>query len=333
MAVTASVLALGSASRAWADGLTITAVYDSTITANAHAAAIESAINSAIGFYESTFSNPINVAITFSNMGSGLGQSASYFSSVQYSSYVSALTSTASGDATDTTALAHIPVQTNNPITHDANIDVKSANLAAVGMIGPNVNGGTISLNSGATTAGGCASNCYNLETVAEHEIDEVLGLGSDAFNKANGYSGIYLDPMAEDLFRYNSSGALSYYANGGPANTGAAYFSLNGTTHLAQFNNSSSQLNNDAGDWASGPLPTGNFPQVQDAVGSPGSSPLLNGNSPEVVALDAMGYNLVGTEQVTPEPASLVLLATGALCMLGLAWRQRRAATVGSNS
>ncbi|MGH9478152.1 MAG: PEP-CTERM sorting domain-containing protein [Terriglobales bacterium] len=85
-----------------------------------------------------------------------------------------------------------------------------------------------------------------------------------------------------------------------------------------------------DFGDWQSFPYPFGASPQVQDALIAPcpyGSTaatcttPTLNRNSNEVVALDAIGYNL----QPTPEPTSVWLLGGGVLFLLGLTWRDRR--------
>jgi hypothetical protein len=67
------------------------------------------------------------------------------------------------------------------------------------------------------------------------------------------------------------------------------ANFSLNGAagTNLKQFNNCNN--GGDYGDWAS----NGSPPAVQDAFATAGSSPSLAVTSPEVVALDAIGYNL----------------------------------------
>ena len=41
----------------------------------------------------------------------------------------------------------------------------------------------------------------------------------------------------------------------------------------------------------------------MQDAFGTPGASTSLTTTSPEIVALDAIGYNLVTTVTTTPEP------------------------------
>ncbi|MGH9486250.1 MAG: NF038122 family metalloprotease [Terriglobales bacterium] len=316
--------ALGGAISARADGLVIVPTFDSNFTT-----AEQAAVNNAISFYENAFSNNMTVDINFDLMSTTLqnenyiGYSNWYYANIPYSTFAAALASHSSGDATDVTALANLP---SAPPTSDGFINVKGENLEALGLTPPPTNVNTIQLNLPATTTGGCDPTiyyCYDLETAAEHEIDEVLGLASGAGGDL--YHG---DALPEDLFRYNGSGQLSYYANGGAGNTGAAYFSLDGTTDLAQFDNQND--GGDWGDWQSNPLPDGVTPKVQDAfltpcpyVASPACvGPRLNLNSPEVVALDAIGYNL----QPTPEPATFWLLG-GGLLLLGIAWKKRAAA------
>jgi hypothetical protein len=131
---------------------------------------------------------------------------------------------------------------------------------------------------------------------VTEHEIDEVLGLGSALPTPPSG------NPFPEDLFRYDSSGARSFTTT----STAKAFFSINGTTDLAQFDNQND--GGDFGDWQSNPLPPGVQPKVQDAFASPGSTPALG---VELRALDVIGYNSI------PEPGTGVLLAA-ALVVLG---------------
>src|SRR5262249_8905391 len=64
-------------------GLHITATFDVSITSDPNAAAIEAAINTAIGNFESQFSDPITVNITFST-GGGLGGSSAYYGNLSY---------------------------------------------------------------------------------------------------------------------------------------------------------------------------------------------------------------------------------------------------------
>ena len=192
---------------------------------------------------------------------------------------------------------------------------MKTAELRALGYTGVAPVGGfdgTITLNTALTNPGSPGSSLnYNLMSVAEHEIDEVLGLGSD-----DSGTGFFADPAPEDLFRYDSSGNRSYTTNP----LAQAYFSINGSTLLAQFDNQGD--GGDWGDWQSNPLPAGVAAKVQDAYATPGSNPFLSLNSPEVTALDAEGYNLVSP---APEPGT-IFLSLSALAGLFL-MRRRNAA------
>lgn len=309
-----------SVGQAYGSALNIIPTFDSSITSDPNAAAIEATINTAINFYDTTFTtdtaSPIGVTIDFKEMNSGLGESNTTLYKVAYSGFITALHAASSGDATDTTALSHLPIAATNPVNGSASINVKTAELRALGYTGvPPIGGydGTIGLNTSLTTPGSSGSSLqYSLLAVTEHEIDEVLGLGSDV----NG-TGFFTDPAPEDLFRYDSTGARSYTNN----TSAQAFFSIDGTTDLAQFDNQGD--GGDWGDWQSNPLPSGVLPQVQDAFATPGSNPFLTVNSPEVIALDAMGYNLTQSQTPVPEPGSLLLLGSG-LAVTGT-FRRRR--------
>ena len=107
--------------------------FDSTITSDANAAAIENVITSAIATYETTFTDPINVTITFGEMTTGLGESSTYYESVSYSTYWSHLNSdkTTSSDAT---AMSFLPHVNRNPVNNRSTINVKTANARAIGI-------------------------------------------------------------------------------------------------------------------------------------------------------------------------------------------------------
>jgi hypothetical protein len=299
---------MGSGTRAFADSLiTIVPTFDSTITSDPNAAAIEGTINSAVQYYNTHFTThfaPLTVNITFEEMTTGLGASSTVFFNGPYAQFITQLHLASSGDATDTTALAHLPIQPTNPVTGDANINVKSANLRALGIATPGVTtDGFIGLNTHITDVGSPGtSGVYSLFATTEHEIDEVLGMGSALPSVRFG------DPFPTDLFRYDNTGARTFTTN----SSTQAFFSLDGTTHIAQFDNQND--GGDFGDWQSNPLPAGAPVRVQDAFATPFSHPTLaNDGGAEIVNLDAIGYNLE-SPATTPEPASVVLLGLGLL-------------------
>ena len=306
-----------------APGLTITPTFDSTITGDQNHAAIESTINSAISVYQQDFSNVFNVPIYFSEMSgtTELGQSLNAHTTVGYSAFRSALAAEPTS-AVRTTALQYLPSQTNEPVpnTTGSGLWMTAANVNALVASG-NLSStykqtaqydGYVSLNTSATYTGtgsvGPQGN-YSLETVVMHEINEVLGLGSTLPNYGTG-SGQTNYPMPEDLYRYAADGTRSFSTSA----TGSVYFSLNGTTDLAQFNNTNN--GGDYGDWASNPLPSGAVPQVQDAFITGGQNITLGSN--EFAALQAIGYVQV------PDAAPIALMALGCGTMMLLARRRR---------
>jgi hypothetical protein len=289
----------GTAARA---GLTITPTFDSSITSDPNSAAIIGVINTAIGVYQAKFADPINVTIRFEEMTTGLGRSNWWYYNIPYQTFINHLVADQT-TADDATALSHLPTGPNNPVNGGSSINVKTANLRAIGILGLNSGlpggvDGIIGLNTHITDVGSPGTTGqYSLLATVEHEIDEILGLASDAGGGLIGNA-----PLPEDLYRYDNSGNRSYTPN--PA---TAFFSIDGTTLLAQFNNQNN--GGDYGDWQSTPRPAGVPPQVQDAFATPGAHPTLGVN--ELTALDVIGYDPVAVTAV-PEPASLTLLAAG---------------------
>ena len=228
-------------------GLHITPTFDVSITSDPNAAAIEGAINTAIANIESQFSDPITVNIKFQK-GGGLGSSSTFFGTVSYATFLAAL----KGDAKtsdDATAMGLLPNVATNPVNGATTINVKTANLRAVGIaVNPPAGqpDGTISLNTTITSPGSPGSTgAYNLIPVVEHEMDEVLGLGSSL-------PSVPTDTIfPQDLYRYSAVNTRSFTT----ANS-LAFFSINGTTSFAQFDNQND--GGDFGDWQSNPLPTG---------------------------------------------------------------------------
>jgi hypothetical protein len=109
-----------------------------------------------------------------------------------------------------------------------------------------------------------------------------------------------------QDLFRYDNAGSRSFDTSGGVR----SFFSIDGTTLLAEFNQNGAA---DYGDSKTGAAP----PQVQDAFATIGAHPVLG---LEFRSLDVIGYNLTVTP--VPEPATRVLFALG---LVGLGVMTRR--------
>jgi len=314
--------------------LIITPTFDSSITNDTtNVKVIEDTIDAAITVFESTYSNPIDVLIYFQE-GGGLGTSNWVPNPIGYSGFYSALVSTGANFTAVADLTANGGNSTNNPVTGTTSIDIKSANARALGInILPacipapatdnlglpmecgsgtaNPVDGIISLKTSSTYPPN-ANNGSNvgLMAVVEHEIDEVLGLGSSLQNTlANSGTVNSFDPSPEDLFRYGADGSRIFSVD--CAAQTKAFFSYNGTTDLAQFNNACN--NADFADWVKG-----TSAQVQDAFATPGADPLYGPN--EIAALSAIGYTVVA-----PEPATWSLMLT-ALAALALA-RRRSAA------
>jgi hypothetical protein len=278
-----------------ASGLTIIPVWDTTITSDPNSAEIQSTINAAIAVYKSKFSDPVTVTINFQEMGGGLGQSSSYYQTKAYSSYRSALASHATS-TDDTTALANLPASSSNPVNGNSSIDVNLSLLRALGFSSANPPSGqpdgTIYLNTSLMNLSGAEtdSSKYALFSVASHEIDEVLGFSSALNGLSNGAPTPTGPISPQDLFRYDQFGARNFTTDV----NAAAYFSLDGTTQIARYNQTQG---GDFQDWYS---PGGQTPQVQDATGTHGSTPVLG---TELRALDVIGW--------TPVPAQTSITAS----------------------
>jgi hypothetical protein len=197
-------------------GLTIHPTFDSSITNNPNAAAIQATISWAISFHESLFSDPITIQIRFRYsttapdgmplpMGT-LARTDILLYQIPWSSYISALRADAA-TSNDTQANASLP-----GTALSANVRPSSAGGRAVGLNTPPAmfangtigQGGPydaiVTLNSGPpfqfTRPPGPGS--FDAQRSIEHEVDEAIGLGSRLGGSGN-------DLRPQDLFSWSS--------------------------------------------------------------------------------------------------------------------------------
>jgi hypothetical protein len=279
--------------------LAIVPTFDSTITNDPQAITIESTINAAIALYQSSFSDPVIVTVTFAEMGSGRGLNITSSASFSYSNYRAALASHATS-ADDSVALAHLPNSTNNPVNGNLNVQMSYPLARTVGFSAnppPGAKDSTLYLNTSVMNLSVTASDHskFSLFSTVCHEIDEILGMNSALDGLTNGAPAPTGSIGPEDLFRYDQFGARSFTTD----INAASYFSLDGTTDLARFNQ---HQGGDYQDWYS--FYGGQVPQVQDAYTTGGTAPVPG---VELRVLDALGY----TRVVTPSP-SLSLTRSG---------------------
>lgn len=254
--------------------LNINATFDSTITSDPNATAIQSTINAVIALYESKFSDPVTINITFANMNTGLGQSSWYYDVIPYATWRGYLAASASTN-NDTTALANVPSGSTDPILGHGSVYVKTANYKALTSTSSGSTDGTISVNMSICNLDRITidSNKYDLYSVLCHELDEILGMGSSLDGLGN--------LLPEDLFRYSANGVRSRTTS----SSATSYFSIDGgATNLIGFNQSGG--GSDFGDWIGG-----GTHHVQDAYGTPGV--IVNPNI-EFEVLDVLGYHYI---------------------------------------
>jgi hypothetical protein len=294
-------------------GLTIHPTFDSSITGNPNAAAIQAMINRAIAIYESLFSDPITIQIRFRYAttgpdGSPLSQGVVsesdtiVYTSISWNTYISALRADAR-TSNDNIAIASLPGNALSPNIRPASANGRAVGLntppamfadGTVGQGGPY--DGIVTLNSSepfqfSRPANG---NSFDAQRITEHEIDEVIGLGSRIGDNTS-------DLRPQDLFSWSSAGHRN------TTSSGTRYFSINGgLTNIVGLNQ---DPDGDFGDWLSTACPQAN-PYVQSAFSCTGQSSDIAATSPEGINLDVIGYDLV--------PVSLGNISTRAFVQTG---------------
>ena len=296
--------------------LVIDATFDSTITSDPNAAAIEAMIANAISVHESLFDDRIVVSILFrysTTYANGttplpsqeLAVSESGLHRLPWSTYITALPADAT-TANDVAAVGSLPARALS-----MNLDPTSANGRAVGLNTPPVMfadgsvgpggpyDGIITINSRAAFkfTRPAVSGMYDAQRLTEHEIDEVLGLGSSV--------DVQGDWRPEALFSWSAAGVRSL------TSSGSRYFSIDGgDTSIVGLNQ---EEGGDSGDWLSGPCPQAT-PYVQNAFSCDGQASDVTQTSPEGIGLDVIGYDLI-TFTTTTTPTGSTTTTTAPPC------------------
>jgi len=296
-------------------GLTIEPAFDSSITNNPNSAAIQATINRAISIYETLFSDPITIQIRFRYSTTApngnpmppdrIAQSNYVYYTIPWNTYINALQADAS-TSNDDAANASLPgsalstnLRPSSAAGRAVGLNTPPAMLAdgTIGNSGPY--DGIVTLNAAAPyqfTRPASGGN-FDAQRAFEHEMDEVIGLGS----RLN-ISGDDLRP--QDLFSWSSAG------NRNITSSGARYFSIDGgVTNIVGFNQ---RQDGDLGDWFSAPCPQAN-PYVQNAFTCQGQFSDIAATSPEGINLDVIGYDLT-----QPSQASLGNISTRSFVQTG---------------
>ena len=278
-----------------AAGLVINPTFDSSITTNSQSATIQSAINQSIALYQSLFSDFVTVEILFRYSdkepdGTPIGDDGPLAESlyvvydIPWSTYISSLRADAK-TTNDTIANASLPNVSLSP-----SLVTSSADGRAIGLDTP-----PSMFANGTVTAGGPYDGIVTINSTApfqftrplspgnydgrrltEHEIDEILGLGSYL-----GGPPPNTNFRPQDVFNWSAPGIRSHSA------LGTRYLSIDsGNTNIVSFNQDPT---GDFGDWLSAPCPQSN-PYVQNAFACTGQSSDITTISPEGINLDVIG-------------------------------------------
>ncbi len=283
--------------------------------------AAQAAFNTVIGAYESMFSNPITITLDVQFGSTGLASSSTAVGTAAYATWRAEMIAASEADPDNAyLAAAAASLSASNPLGNGS-VLLTYANALALGFgVPPVTYDSTLTFSNTANFeyTGVAAPGAYDFMNVAEHELNEALGITSTLTGIANG-GALPSAFAALDYFRYSSSGVRLVSTNPNDQ----VYFSYNGATDVAQFNQDNNAAGNagaDRNDWI-----YGNFgcpasspgPYIQDAIGCPNSAIAFGPDSPESIVLQSLGYDLAA-----PEPASIGLLS-GGVATLGLLRRK----------
>jgi hypothetical protein len=284
-------------------GLIFVNTYESSVSS-----AYMSAIITAENFYQKNFTNNVTIDLTFGTAtGSFVAQSnaARDTTPVSYSELKTLLSSHAT-TADNQAAINSLP--SVDP-TKGAGFILTTALAEALGLssFASSSTGSTINLNSGDSYFynGVAVSGEYDAIGTLEHEISEVMGrIGGLGLNLGSGIYSDYWGPI--DLFRYSAPGQRDY---SGGADGKPAFFSINGTTLLTEFNNpfttdpANPAQGGDVADWN-----VGGSSQVAvevaggyDSYGATPKGQVGVVTSTDLEVMNVLGWTPVGATSVTP--------------------------------
>jgi hypothetical protein len=282
--------------------------------------AAQNDITNVVNFVDNSFTNnaTINVTVDFTST-CGLGCSSTARVGPTYTQWTGQMATDSAANPQNTflkAAVATLPATDplNSNISGTSVVAVRSANARALGFsVAPGNDSALTFTNASNTFEYNGVSNpaLFDFTNVFEHELDEGLGVGSTLTGIANnGTLPTFFEP--EDYFRYNSTGSRSITTN--PAAN--VFFSYNGITDVAQFNqdnNAGGNVTADRNDWIYGNAgcpPSKAF--VQNAIGCPGEIDPYGPGTPEFAVLETLGYNLA------PVPAPLIGFGLPAFLAIG---------------
>ena len=270
----------------------------------------KSAFNTIIAQFDALYVNPVTVNVTLQlAAGSFLGENETFQSSVNYSyrpgNFVTALGSTASSsNAPAQTALSSLPASATTVDSADTSntIQLTTPNARALGLSAAVPSDSTILISSSfpiqfTRVNGQVAVSNYDFFATAEHELDEVLGLGSSLTACGNAQCSDSSLPTVirpEDLYRYAPNSTTRSFSYSSSA---SAFVSIDGGhTDLIQLNQ---DFDGDYGDFFSRDFPGTTQDQnapctaiVQDAFSCNGQVASVGRSSVETQLLAAMGWN-----------------------------------------
>ncbi len=297
-------------------GLVIVPTFDSTITTDPRSNAIQAMVISIIQMYQTLFNDPITVSIRFrlsafhldgTPMGILVGASNSSVWIRDWNTYLANLKTdgTTQNDMLANSTLPSSPL-TTHILTRSAagraiGFDDTPPVMFADGSVGPGgPYDGIITLNAAKPlqfTRPVSAGN-FDARTFTEHEIDEVLGLGSHLNSSRPEFL------TAQDLFTWSSLNARN------TSSTGLRFFSLDrGLHNIITLNQDPA---GDFGDWLSDDFCPAIHMFVQNAFNCAGQSADISPSSPEGVSLDVIGYDLIPANAVLGNISTRLPVGTG---------------------